>query len=87
MRPPVAGSYAQSIRPGWSVTRRSCPTRLPRGMTLSETTLRIAPRSAVALADHVLLRAARTDPAPAERGATSLVERLRRRLEPGARRA
>ena len=55
-------------------------------MTLSESTLRIAPRSAVAIADHDLLRAARTDPAPAEREATSLVARLRRHLEAGSRR-
>jgi hypothetical protein len=55
-------------------------------MTLSESTLRIAPRSAVALADQVLLRAARTEPAPADHGAMALVARLRRRFHPGSRR-
>jgi len=54
---------------------------------LSETTLRIAPRSAVAMADQHLLRAARTDPAPADRQGSSLVDRLRRRLVAGSRQA
>jgi len=53
---------------------------------LSDTTLRIAPRSAVAIADIDLLRVARTQPAPVDRGVPSLVERLRR-LAPVARRS
>jgi hypothetical protein len=57
-----------------------------QGITLSESTLRIAPRSAVATADVHLLRAARTDPVPAHGVGASLVDRLRRRLAPGARR-
>ena len=58
-----------------------------QGITLSESTLRIAPRSAVAMADVDLLRVARTDPVPARGDRASLVDRLRRRLAPGARRA
>ncbi len=54
---------------------------------MSETTFRIAPRSAVAIADKHLLRAARTDATPADREGPSLVDRLRRRLAPGARTA
>jgi hypothetical protein len=85
---PGLGPVLGSLRPTRLVRH---PPILPippvQGITLSESTLRIAPRSAVALADQVLLRAARTDPAPADRGVTSLVERLRRRLEPGPRRS
>jgi hypothetical protein len=52
---------------------------------LSDSLLRIAPRSAVALADVDLLRAARTQPTPADGARSSLVDRLRR-LGSGARR-
>jgi hypothetical protein len=55
-------------------------------MTLSESTLRIAPRSAVAIADQHLLRVARTEGSPADAQATSLVDRLRRRLAARAHR-
>ena len=55
-------------------------------MTLSDSTLRIAPRSAVASADQHLLRAARTESSPADREGATLVDRLRRRLGAGARR-
>lgn len=54
-------------------------------MTLSESTLRIAPRSAVATADLQLLRVARTDPVVAGHDVASFVDRLRRRLSPAAR--
>jgi hypothetical protein len=54
---------------------------------LSQSTLRIAPRSAVALADVQLLRVARTDPVPVHGDRASLVDRLRRRLAPDPRRA
>ncbi len=49
---------------------------------MSETTLRIAPRSAVAIADLHLLRVARTEPRPADAGRLSIADRLRR-LAPG----
>src|SRR4051812_37513077 len=61
--------------------------RISRGSLLSETSLRIAPRSAVAIADTDLLRAARTQPVPEDRPASSLVERLRLRLVPRAQRS
>ena len=54
---------------------------------MSDSTLRIAPRSAVALADAQLLRVARTDPVPVRGDRASLVDRLRRRLAPDGRRA
>jgi hypothetical protein len=49
--------------------------------------LRIAPRSAVAIADTHLLHVARMDPVPAEGRAASLFGRLRRRLARGMHRA
>jgi hypothetical protein len=54
---------------------------------LSETSLRIAPRSAVAIADIDLLRVARTQPAPENVATRSLVERLRLRLVVAPRRS
>jgi hypothetical protein len=50
---------------------------------MSESTFRIAPRSAVAVADLHLLRVARTEPVTADGGRTSLIDRLRRRLAVG----
>ena len=47
---------------------------------MTEAVRRIAPRSAVAIADTRLLRAARTDIAPVATTTTSLIERLRSRL-------
>ena len=55
-------------------------------MTLSESPLRIAPRSAVANADLHLLRVARTDLVASERPAGSLVDRVRARLRGAGRR-
>jgi hypothetical protein len=52
---------------------------------LSESTLRIAPRSAVAIADLHLLRVARTEPRNTDRADRSLVDRLRN-LAPSVRR-
>jgi hypothetical protein len=69
------------------VTARSPPRQSAQGITLSDSTLRIAPRSAVALADAQLLRVARTDPVPVRGDRASLVDRLRRRLAPDGRRA
>jgi hypothetical protein len=54
---------------------------------LSETSLRIAPRSAVAIADTDLLRVARTQPIPENAAPRSLVDRLRLRLVAAPRRS
>jgi len=51
---------------------------------VTESSHRIAPRSAVAVADTRLLRAARTDIAP-DASAPSFIDRLRSRLRGGRR--
>jgi hypothetical protein len=75
-----------STRPPVRLTAAN-PHRPPKkGFTLSESTLRIAPRSAVAVADLHLLRVARTEPRQADGRQASLVDRIRGRFGPAASR-